>query len=278
MQIRIQAIGTVLCGMFLVGSLGCDGGGNDKPPTSFSAFVKDRIPKTPKGEMVVVALDNATGEVLAGVAEQTSDSSGMVYFDNLPGDAKGKVGFLVRSKVIGGVLKYVDTYQFNIDVTAKEEELWALDKWTYDNAPGMGGLTVDSQYALFAGAMYYVNDAGEEEPVGCATAEITVGDWTSTTAEVRYFNDKGLPTKLATDAPADTTARDVSNPKNGLFTGANIRVGNATIKMKDSTGKVVGTETTIMIKKDAVTDALLISNVYVDKTIQPTNPTPAVCP
>jgi len=266
MKSKIQAVGMV----FFLGAVGC-GGGDGGKTGDFSSFIKDRIPKVPLSEMTAVALDNTTAKPLAGVADQVSDASGMVYFEGLPGDAKGKVGFLIKAKD-----KWIDTYQFNIDVTAQDEELWALDKWTYDNAPGMGGLVVKPELGLLAGAFYYVNDAGQEEPVGCATAEIMVGTQKVSDDEIRYFNNGGLPTKLRPAGSTDTTARNDSNPKNGLFTAANLFTGSATIKMKVGE-QVVGTETTVIIKESATKDALLITNVYVDKTISPTNPTPAGC-
>ena len=255
------------------GLVGCDDSMATKTG-DFSGIIKDRIPRRPMANMTAVPLSNTDGSVLPGIEKQVSGSSGMVTFEGLPGDPRGKVGFLVESKEINGELKYIDTYQFNIDVTAQNKDIWSLDKWTFDVAPKLAGVTADLQYGLLAGGFVFLTDAGEMQYVGCATAEITVDG--EATGEVRYFGSNTLPTRNRTGPGADpTSGRDWSNPVNGLFTAANIKSGRATIKMWVN-GQVMGQED-VIIFGSSPKDALLISDVYVDKTISPENPTPADC-
>ena len=134
-------------------------------------------------------------------------------FTGLPA---GSVGFWAVAE-LGGV--YIDTYQFNIATDAQDEELWAVDKATYDVAPGLGGVVIDITKAAIAGGYYWANpDTGNEEPVGCGTVMPQAG-----TADVRYFGGNDLPVDTVANDPA--CGLDGINPLNGTFLLANMNAG-----------------------------------------------------
>ena len=182
------ALGTV--GILFVFGLGCGGGGggtttDNGPVTDTPATDNPVAMVTFKGELVdfqtkapvegadIAVLDNATGKP-TGVTGK-SGAKGMVELQ-LPA-TPAKVGFKVS------MADNKDTYQFNIDAGPKEtERLWLVSVLTYTVVPKLAGITVDKTKGIVAGGLYFVNDKGEEENVGCATIESApVGDY-------RYFD------------------------------------------------------------------------------------------
>jgi hypothetical protein len=233
--------------IFLVVGFALTGCGDDNGGTAgFKAYIEhfggtDRV-----SGMEVRAIDNNTGQELG--INSTSDSSGWVAFDGLPA---GDVGF--RSVGVPG--DWVDTYQFNIDSTAQDERLWAVDQTTYVGVPLMAGITMIDGKAIVAGAVYWVNASDEEEPVGCVTV-----DSVPVSPDVRYMGENGMPT-LITEQP-DT------HPLWGRFVIANLDPGQATITSYDGT-TVLGSTSLF-----TYADSIAISNIYHEGT---SNPTPAGC-
>ena len=232
----LMAVGFALAGC------GDDNGGG----AQFRAYIEHFGGDDLVGGMEVRAIDNNTGQEL-GINE-TSDASGWVAFDGLPA---GKVGFLC----VGVPGDWVDTYQFNIDSDAQDENLFAVDHTTYVGVPVMAGITLEDGKAIVAGAVYWVNAAGEEEPVGCADVSSD-----PTTPDVRYMGENGMPTLI--------TEQEKTHPLWGRFVVANLAPGSAT-----TTASVDGTDignTTLF----TYADSIAISNIYHEGT---SNPTPAGC-
>ncbi len=261
----------------------CGGGGNNQ--AQFKATVKDRMSRNPMANVTVTAVSNTTGDPISG-QEKVSAADGTVLFEGLPGD---KVGFLCH----GIVGQHVDTYQFNISTTAQDEELWLVDLGTYQMAPALAGVKLDTTKGLVAGSIYWVNASDEEEPIGCAKVTSTVG------GIVRYFGANELPVKPASgDAgcsdpnctedctdPANCDAvnctkncidagagRDGTHPNNGLFLIANMTPGPTTMKIM-----VDGVEKgSVNVVTFGAENTVLISNIYADSALD-ANPTPAGC-
>lgn len=239
------------------GSKGADDAGGGSGPTSFRAELQDPTALVAINDPHEIrVLDNATGDELGPKA--TSGPRGAVTIEDMP---EGKVGFLVK----GVEPKTIDTYQFNIDARAQDETLWVVAKSTATLVPTLAQFTADPTKTAISGAVYWVNEDGEEEKVGCATVEFAgKGD----AGDIRYFADSNLPT--SSDMRADT------NPLNGRFLVGNAPVGVQSVRAMVG-GKEVGRTTLPLFpRKDASDgeDNLCISNIYVDTD---TNPTPKDC-
>jgi hypothetical protein len=242
-----KTIGFTSLAILLAVGFALTGCGDDNGGTAgFRAYIEHFGGEDLVAGMEVRAIDNNTGQEL-GINE-TSDASGWVKFDGLPA---GDVGFMC----VGVPGDWVDTYQFNIDSTAQEERLWAVDQTTYVGVPLMAGITMIDGKAIVAGAVYWVNAADEEEPVGCVTV-----DSVPASPDIRYMGENGMPT-LITEQP-DT------HPLWGRFVVANLDPGQATITAYDGTTALGSTSLF------TYADSIAISNIYHDGA---SNPTPAGC-
>ena len=204
------------------------GGGPDftgKTMTTFKATLKDFQNKQPdtsgvaQCELLWNVYETGPGEFDANTGGRTgivvqAGANGEIQYD-LPENTKW--GWLCTKT------GNKNTYQFNISSTSTDfadEELWLISNGLYSTAASAGGVRIDDTLGLQAGRLVYINTAGDEEYVGCAT----VAYWQNgveAQVDFRYFRDSDLPQPLA--------ERDKTNPVNGLFIGANIPVGNVTI-------------------------------------------------
>lgn len=256
-RVNLLVVSMVACVLCAWGVTGCGGGDdNGNGGKIFKGTVKDRMSRTPLPGKTCRAVDNDTGDPIPGF-EFVSEAGGKVTIEDLPGDL---VGF--HCDAVPG--DHIDTYQFNISTTATDEEIWLVDLGTYQMGPALAGLTLDTSKGLVAGSMYWVNAAGEEEPVGCA--EVT----SSTGGEVRYFGANELPVNTTANDPDN--GRDNTHPNNGLFLVANMEPGPVTLSIMVD-GQERGSVDTISFGGD---QTILISNIYADETLTE-NPTPAGC-
>jgi hypothetical protein len=240
--IGFTSLAILLAVGFALAGCGDDNGGG----AQFRAYIEHFGGDDLVGGMEVRAIDNNTGLEL-GINE-TSDASGWVAFDELPA---GDVGFLC----VGVPGDWVDTYQFNIDSSAQEERLWAVDHTTYVGVPAMAGIVLEDGKAIVAGAVYWVNAADEEEPVGCVTV-----DSVPTTPDVRYMGENGMPTLITEQAETHHLW--------GRFVVANLEPGSASTTAYDGTTALGSTSLF------TYADSIAISNIYHEGT---SNPTPAGC-
>jgi len=214
---------------------------------TFKAIVKDNLTKELLKGAKVTAYDNETGEATQYSA--TSGSDGTITME-LP-KGTGKMGFKVSLQ------GYKDTFQFNIAIdTGEQETLWSVSENGYKMAAALAGFTPDPTKAIVAGAIYWVNDQGEEEYVGCAT--IT----SDPAGEYRYFGDTGLPAPLA-QVPETTTGKGEAR-----FVAGNVPPGKCTLKAWVK-GQEVGSASLFTFA-----DSICINNIYTQGT---SNPTPADC-
>jgi hypothetical protein len=244
-----------LCVVLAMPLMGCGDDDGDGGAT-FKATVKDRMSRTPLGGKTCRAVDNDTGDPIAGFVA-TSEGNGSISFKDLPGT-------LVGFKCDGVTGEHVDTYQFNISTTALDEELWLVDLSTYQLAPALAGVTLDTTKGLVAGSVYWINASGEEEPVGCGQVTSDKG------GEIRYFGANELPVKTVAEDPVD--GRDGTHPNNGLFLVVNMEPGPATLGLEVE-GQAKGSVGVVTFGADKT---VLISNIYADETLT-ANPTPAGC-
>jgi len=224
---------------------------------TFKAVVKDNLTKAKMEGATVVAIDNDTGELLNEYTT-TSDGQGNI-------EMQVPSGILLGFRITANLFK--DTYQFNIDSDAQDEELWGVSLNGYELAVGLAGFEPEDGTAVTAGAIYWVNALGEEEHISCAHIV------TDPVGEYRYFaGDTGLP------APLDAVKHTMDGNGEGRFVAGNIPPGKVEITAffgddaTDADG-FIGTATFF-----AYPDSICITNVYADKSKYPANnPSPATC-
>ncbi len=216
------------------------GGGSN----NFRGYVVDFESDVKTAGLVVYVLNNTNGLAFTDIDPETTDSEGYVEFTGLKDDY---VGFLVAKK--DG--ETVDTYQFNITAQADDEKLWSVAESTYNFAPALAGIQVDTNKGIIAGGLYWVNDQDEEEFVGCGTAAMGDGS-----GDVRYFNDSTLPINLE--------GRTSVNPLNGFFLIGNVATGTKEVQGFFDDKKIGCTQLHIF------PDSIAISNIYAfDNTYSP---------
>ena len=204
--------------------------------------------------VTVELFNNATGKG-TGTA-QVSDADGYVTFTDL------EKGRLYGFKCTLG--NYKDTFVWNIEAgIVAEETLWIVPNTVYQMALGLAGLTQDAGKSMVAGAVYWVEDNGDEAGIGCATVTSQPA-----TEDIRYMAEgNGLPTTLENQAV--TGCPDTQG--NGRFVAANLPAGVITISAT-SEGDVHLGSTALW----SVADSVAISNIYTDATIIE-NPTGNCC-
>ena len=205
-----------------------------------AAFGTNPEQKTP--EVVCELLDNETGEG-SGINE-TTDAEGWLEFKGLPADKL--IGFKCTKDV------HKDTYQFHIDPSMRDERLWIVSLAVYNPAVALAGLQVEAGTGVLAGAVYYLNADGEEEPVGGATITSVPA-----TEDVRYMDgDSGLPTTPNKQA--------CTHPAHGRFLVANLAAGEDAEVTAAVEGGSVGS-----VVIPVVADSIAVGNIYVETDSNP---------
>jgi len=193
-------------------------------------------------------LDNETGAG-SGVT-QVTDEEGWLEFKGLPADEK--IGFKCSKD------KHKDTYQFHISPNIRDEKLWVVSLAVYNPAVALAGLKVQDGKGVLAGAVYFVNSDGDEDPVSGATVTSDPA-----TEDIRYMHgETGLPT--TPDQQACTHA------VHGRFLAANLEAGSSATVTATVEGVAVGS-----VVIPVVADSIAVGNIYVDTD---TNPGVDSCP
>jgi len=219
-------------------------------PVTFTAAVLgfgEGDPAQPKEGVKIEALNNDTGKPLG--KSTVSDADGNMSLELTAGKL---VGFKMT---LDG---YKDTFQYDLEPDAKDETLWAVSINIYNLALGVAGLTVDAGNSTLAGAVYFVNDKGEEEAVGCATVTTD-----PPTDDVRY---------MATEQPLPTTLEKQSSTSlvRGQFIATNLKPQAEKIKVT----AWIGEEELGSVEILSTADSICLANIYVDPDRFDKNPTP----
>jgi hypothetical protein len=262
MKSRIIAVFVVISVCFGAVGMGC--GDDDDGQVTFKAYVQHFGGDDWVANVEIRVLDNQTGNELGITGD--SDLEGWITFSEaLPSDADGLVGFRAVGGSIDGT-SFVDTYNFNIDANALDERLWLVDLTTYDGAPLMAGVTkedgsigLDPGTAVLAGGVYFVEENGLENHIGCATAKLD-----PESGQVRYFGSNGTPTTLA--------SRSTTNPLVAYYLVANIAPGKVTARAYIDDQEIGSTGLHVFA------DAVSISNIYAEGASEGgSDPEPADC-
>jgi len=212
----------------------------------------------------ILALDNDTGMPLAG-QQGSNDANAAVTFEGLSFPA----AFMIK----GVPAQAIDTYTFNMRADDPDRLLRVVAKSSVLTVKTVANVTLDPALGDVAGAIYWINAAGVEEPVGCATVSIDDGQ-----GEIRYFASNNLPTTNVPIAEApNLEVRTATNPLNGKFfiTGTSLQRHTITAMVG---GQVIGTTSLPAFPGNTSTDgenAISLSDLLVEG--QSANPTPADC-
>ena len=208
--------------------------GTDK---SFTGVLIDFQTRKPLGGATLHILDNASGRETGETVTSTADGVVMAQFKA----GVSKVGFKV---VMAGQR---DTYQLHYKADGQNETLWSVSNGTYVAAPALAGISIDEAKGILAGGLYYTNDAGEEEGVGCAQIRVLseADPEAFATGNIRYMNDAGLPTTL--------DKQDGVNPQVPFFIVGNIP------ETKDECGNDAPVTVTAQMNGTAIGDTYVFS-------------------
>ena len=266
-------------------ALGCGAASEDDPSTpggggagmaavpttgtsSFTGMIVESTNDTPidsnKLPLIVRALDNTTGMALPG-KETMNDGSANVAFADLPNP---EVGFMVK----GVKDQAIDTYTFNVESNSQAKLLRIVAKSSVLTVKTVANVTLNPALGDLAGAVYWKNASGVEEPVGCATVAIDDGQ-----GEIRYFASNNLPTtNVALPAAPNLEVRTATNKLNGKFfiTGTALARHTITVMLN---GMAIGSASLPSFAGTASTDgenAISLTDILVEGSA---NPTPADC-
>lgn len=217
---------------------------------TFKGYVVDFQSGNNMPNVTITVLDNNTGKPKGDIDSVKSDASGNVVIEGIPKDLE-KIGILAQGD------RGVDTYQYNLVGNATNEKLWLVSQATYKLAPALAGVELVPGKGIVAGAVYWLDENGEEIIVGCAKVKMN-----PESGEDRYMGDSGLPTTLE--------EQPYVNPQNGYFLLANIAPGKAESEAYIG-DQLLGSTTLIN-----VADSICIANIYADESFSE-NPQPADC-
>lgn len=223
---------------------------------TFGGKVIGFVSRTGVPGLTVTLMDNATGEAMAGVDPQVTDSNGNVSFANIDKPDNCLIGIFVDAADDSSTH---ETYQWNLLYKNTSEVLWSVPEYLWQGGPAMAGITQVAGNAVVAGGVYWVNDNNEEEFVGCSTVGTDVG------GDDAYMDATGMPAPNATQPHV--------HPLVGFFLIGNIPPSTEEkVRMfAEIDGNEIG-ETTIWAKPDTIH----ISNIY-NIPRADTNPTPDAC-
>jgi hypothetical protein len=137
----------------------------------------------------------------------------------------------------------------------------------------VANVTLNPDLADIAGAIYWKDASGVEQPVGCATVAIDDGQ-----GEIRYFGSNNLPTtNVALPSAPNLEVRTATNPLNGRFfiTGVSLKPHTVTAMVN---GMAVGSATLPVFQGKTSTDgenAISLTDILVEGASA--NPTPSDC-
>ncbi len=266
-QFIISLLAVLILGLFMWGC-GDDSEDNDDvvEPGTFKAIVVDFQSDNIVPGTKCWVLDNSTGEPIQN-DPQTVNDKGYIEFTNMPSEEGAKVGF----KCFDTEDNSVNTYQFHIDANAQDEKLWLVSDTLYEMGPKLAQLGIDTEKGILAGGVYWVNDADEEEFIGCSTVESPDMTEEENLENVRYFSDARKPICHPDVGTTCPTGRDSLNPNLGYFLVGNIPAGQGkVVKAYDADGNEMG-QTTIV----SFPNSICIGNIYAEG--YDANPQPDSC-
>ncbi len=242
----------------------CGGGGDDDDDTggdggdrTIEAQVSDFPTYQPVGGVLVEVVDNETGEPIGISVVSPPDGQVVVEIPEEYGDLVG-----IKTSKDG----YMDTYQYNFEVGAKDEDFLIVSNATVDLVAALIDTELDPDKGHAAGGVYW-GDPMDENPIGCA--EVTTDP--PNEGNIHYMGNDDLPSKdrdISGDEPANGEG---TNPKNGHFVSVNMDPGEVLI-----TANADGKEESVVLPA-LFPNSICIVNIYYSKDDYDENPTPDWC-
>ncbi|MBZ0272347.1 carboxypeptidase-like regulatory domain-containing protein [bacterium] len=157
-----------------------DTGDDDIAADAISGFATDFKEGTPLAGATVEAVDDTTGLSFDPAISATAGSDGYVLLEGIP-QSKGAVAIKVS---LNG---YKDTYQYHFQTGVADNTFLGVSNTVVTLVSGLLGITPDPSKGFASGAVYYIPETGDTEPVGCA--EVT---FSPAVSEVHYFKESVL--------------------------------------------------------------------------------------
>jgi|GEM_PF-6443673 len=242
---------------------------------TFRGVFMDFQSKSPKEGVDLVLLNNDTGEPfdLERYPPFKSGKNGKVELI-LP--AGIFVGFKSSGKDTSGFFEFKTTYLFHVASDEQDRNIYGVNILTYNAALSTAFVKLVDPKTLghLAGTVYYVNEKGEEEFVGCLIVEVLDEngnrleeekdqDGRGIFAAVRYFDTRN-------DMPTSLQVSSMTHKYNSRYMVANLPKGKYTVRAKMKDDGSVLSQVTVMAFPDSIT----IGNMYLRWPEFPSNPTP----
>ena len=243
---------------------------------TFRGVFRDFQSKSPKEGVDLLVLNDDTGEPL-DLEKYPPFKSGKNGKVELTLPAGIFVAFKASGKDSTGMFEFKTSYLFHVASNEQERNIYGVNILTYNAALSTAFVKLVDPNSLghLAGTVYYVNEKGVEEFIGCLIIEVLDEngnvlqeqkdqDGRGIFAAVRYFDTRN-------DMPTSLQVSSMTHKYNSRYMVANLPKGRYTVraKLKDD-GRVLS-----QVSLMAFPDSITIGNMYLRAPEFPSNPTPA---
>jgi len=243
---------------------------------TFRGVFMDFQSKSPKEGVDLLVLNDDTGEPL-DLEKYPPFKSGKNGKVELTLPAGILVAFKASGKDSTGWFEFKTSYLFHVASNEQARNIYGVNILTYNAALSTAFVKLVDPNSLghLAGTVYYVNEKGEEEFIGCLIIEVLDEngnvlqeqkgqDGKGIFAAVRYFDTRN-------DMPTSLQVSSMTHKYNSRYMVANLPKGRYTVRAKLKDDGSVLSQVSLMAFPDSIT----IGNMYLRAPEFPSNPTPA---
>jgi hypothetical protein len=243
---------------------------------TFRGVFMDFQSKSPKEGVDLLVLNDDTGEPL-DLDKYPPFKSGKNGKVELTLPAGILVAFRASGKDSTGWFEFKTSYLFHVASNEQDRNIYGVNILTYNAALSTAFVKLVDPNSLghLAGTVYYVNEKGEEEFIGCLIIEVLDEngnvlqeqkgqDGKGIFAAVRYFDTRN-------DMPTSLQVSSMTHKYNSRYMVANLPKGRYTVRAKLKDDGSVLSQVSLMAFPDSIT----IGNMYLRAPEFPSNPTPA---
>jgi hypothetical protein len=243
---------------------------------TFGGVFMDFQSKSPKEGVDLLLLNDDTGEPL-DLQKYPPFKSGKKGKVELTLPAGIFVAFRASGQDSTGMFQFKTSYLFHVASNEQDRNIYGVNILTYNAALSTAFVKLVDPKTLghLAGTIYYVNEKGEEEFIGCLIIEVLDEngnvlqeqkdqDGRGIFAAVRYFDTRN-------DMPTSLQVSSMTHKYNSRYMVANLPKGRYTVRAKLKDDGSVLSQVSLMAFPDSIT----IGNMYLKAPEFPSNPTPA---